>query len=491
MAKNKKKSKERQNHIQDLMVLRLYLFNTEYRMKLITLVKAEYFKDPNMSDIFIEVMKKYEKKMKWPKSIMGMVMRNPWGDDAEIIKEKVEIVDVDKNEMEMIPLDDYIEDIRSWIQRRMHYIFLRDSYTDFEEGNDVNFIELSEEFKNISHISFESDLGISIRDNKRIIDMYSNKNQKIKMNDQYWDAITDGGCEIGTLNVLMGPSHVGKSRAMINMAHKYQQNPDNDILYITLEMSEKKVIEKFDALILDITTKELASLSRKDDKAKWLKYMETKEALLSKMGNIYVKRYPASSASVADFSVLLNNMRCKGIEPKIIFIDYMGIGSAVGYNGNSDNSHALGRIIAEQYRDFFESDQLLGWTSAQTYSGTQKKAMDMNMFDIAGSKAISATADLFGVIIQDKYMTRANQQLIKLDKNRHCGITGDSIIYQIHHDKYKLESIGIRDKKFQYSELVEGEDVFNKNHSNTVKELREKTNKLKKSKNKKNKKSKK
>jgi hypothetical protein len=443
-----------------------------------------------MSEIFTTVMKKYEKKMVWPKAIKGIVMRNPWGDDAEIIKEKLEIIDVDKIEMELIPLDDYIEDIRLWVQRRMHYNWLRDNYNKYEEGNDVNFIELSEEFKKISHITFESDLGISLRDNERIIDMYSKVNQKIKMGDQYWDAVTDGGCEIGTLNVLMGPSHVGKSRAMINMAHKYQQKPDNDILYVTLEMSEKKVIEKFDSLLLGITTKELASLSKKDDKVRWMKYMETKEALLSKMGNVYVKRYPASSASVSDFSVLLNNMRCKGIEPKIIFIDYMGIGSAVGYS-DSDNSHTLGRIIAEQYRDFFENDKLLGWTSVQTYSGTQKRAFDMNMFDVAGSKAISATADLFGIIIQDKHMIRNNQQIIKLDKNRHCGITGDGIIYQIHHDKYKLESIGIRDKKFQYSELVEGEDVFNKNHSSTVQSLREKTTKLKKSKNKKNKKSKK
>lgn len=482
----KKNQKKRQDHISDLMVLRLFLFNTEYRLKLISLIKVSYFNDVNMSDILSEVMKKYQKKMVWPKSIKGLVMRNPWGDDAEIIQEKLDIIDVDKIEMELIPLDDFIEDVRLWLQRRMHFNWLRDNYTEYEEGNDINFIELSEDFKKISQITFESDFGISIRDNKRIIDMYTNSSQKIKMNDQYWDAVTDGGCEIGTLNVLMGTSHVGKSRAMINMAHKYQQNPDNDILYITLEMSEKKVLEKFDSLLLNITTKELSSLSKKDDKSKWLKYMETKEALLSKMGNIYVKRYPASSASVADFSALLNNMRCKLINPKIIFIDYMGIGSAVGHTAN--NSHELGRIIAEQYRDYFESEGLLGWTSVQTYQGTQKRPTDMNMFDVAGSKAISATADLFGVIIQDKHMTRVNQQMIKLDKNRHCGITGDSIIYQIHHDKYKLESIGIRDKKFQYSDLADGEDVFNKNHSSTVESLREKTNKLKKSKNKKRKK---
>jgi archaellum biogenesis ATPase FlaH len=469
MSKNKKIKK---SPISDLMVFRLFMFNDLYRSKMLPIIKSEYFEDPNMKEIFEKVIEVFEKNNKFPKSIKGIVYRNHWGNKKDVLQEKLDIVNVDKKELELIPVEDYLESIQVWLQGKAFVNVIKSGFNTLNDVGSVDFLDYSDRIKKISKLSFDTEIGLNLRDNKKIIDIYQKSSPKIKMNNEHWDYVTAGGCAVGTLNVLMGMSHSGKSRHMINMAMDYIKDPNTNVLYISLEMTNRQMMERFDSLLLNTTTKELRELILSNDEDKIALYEQAKDKLLAKMGQIVVKRYPASTANIIDFSNLMYNLRAQNFVPRVVFIDYLGTGTTS--DSLNLSSHELGRKIAEQYRDFFEQEQVVGWTSVQTYQGTQKSQKDMNMFDVAGSKAIAATADLFGVIKQPPSLVKTNQQIITLDKNREEGIIGTGIIYQLGNPKFKVTSIGIRNSVESDEEETEIKDEKGSNSVRNASNLRNK-----------------
>ena len=74
---------------------------------------------------------------------------------------------------------------------------------------------------------------------------------KVKTGYQTLDHMLGGGWDIGTLNMLMGETNSGKSLWMQNLAVA-SANQGYNVLYITLEMSERKVLKRVGAMRLKI-----------------------------------------------------------------------------------------------------------------------------------------------------------------------------------------------------------------------------------------------
>ena len=87
-----------------------------------------------------------------------------------------------------------------------------------------------------------------------------------------WSSLTellDGGWDLKTLNMIIGPSNSGKSLWLTNIAAS-AANHGKNVLYISLEMSEKKILKRIGANRLEIPIYEY------DDKSKDINYIEKK-----------------------------------------------------------------------------------------------------------------------------------------------------------------------------------------------------------------------
>lgn len=443
---------KKRDEISDLLVFRLFLFSEVYRSKMINILNPEYFSDTNMSDIVEECQRIFRRSMKFPKNVYAVIQRNKWNDTPELLKQKEKLIDVDEDKFAEILLEDYLADIEKWLKQKAFYKILMDGY-DAVEKDEIQYNDFAKEVKKIEMLNFDEDLGLDISDTDKVFTEYLNNSKRVFMGDRFWDSVTTG-IEVGSLNVGMGLTHIGKTRFLVNKAYDYAENPNNTIVYFTLEMNERQIAEKLDAFLMDMTTQELYKIMRVDEHKDI--FRKAREEKLAKRGKIIIKKYPASTAHVGHFASFLQLLRHKGINPNIVIIDYMGSGAVMGANGFTDDSHRLGKLIAEQYRDFAEQEKVILWTVIQTYSASDKDPKKITMFDAAGSKAISAVSDMFVILLQSTALAKTSQQLAIIDKNRHSGITNVSILYNVLKEKYRIKPFSIIKNRYETDDILDG-----------------------------------
>jgi len=130
-----------------------------------------------------------------------------------------------------------------------------DTITDFkdvlESANKIKSIV--ENMSKTDFVNDDEDLGSDFDDAEQHLQDQSK--YKVKTGFSSLDHILGGGWDVQTLNILMGMSNAGKSLWMQNLAIR-SANIGYNVLYITLEMSEKKVMKRLGSMRLHIPINE-------------------------------------------------------------------------------------------------------------------------------------------------------------------------------------------------------------------------------------------
>ena len=162
----------------------------------------------------------------------------------------------------------------------------------------------------MSSISFTSD-NDDLGSDFDIAENHLQDNGMLKVSCGYStiDHMLGGGWDTGTLNCLMASTNNGKSLWMQNFAVRSADQGHN-VLYITLEMSEKKVLKRLGSMGLKIPINDY------DEKSKDVGFMKKKikerrtasdDGLFDKkVGRIITKFWAAGTATVDDF----DNFEC-------------------------------------------------------------------------------------------------------------------------------------------------------------------------------------
>jgi len=180
-------------------------------------------------------------------------------------------------------------------------------------------------------------------------------------------------------------------------------------------MSERKILERFDANLLNVPIHDLYTLNKKDFNNR-LQHLHTKTN-----GKLFVKEYPTSCASIADFEILIDEIEAKyGIKFDAVFVDYLNIAISSRIKMGSTNSYGWIKAIAEELRGLFVRKNVAGWTATQTQRGAAK-ASDFGENEIAESFAIAHVVDLMLGLIVDEQMKEDNEAIIKQIYNRYAG----------------------------------------------------------------------
>lgn len=196
----------------------------------------------------------------------------------------------------------------------------------------------------------------------------------------------------------------------------------HNVLYITLEMSEKKVMKRLGAMRLTIPINEYDEKSKDEEfmrkKIESLKNTSKGNGLFDKkLGKIITKFWAAGTATISDFDNYIQKIKDKrGIKIDLIIVDYITL-IAPAKGPGSDNLYSKGKQLAEGLRALASKYSCPLITAVQVSKDAWNSA-DITLESVPESKAIAETADTFFAVIRTEEMKRQNVYRFKLLKQR-------------------------------------------------------------------------
>ena len=276
---------------------------------------------------------------------------------------------------------------------------------------------------------------------------YHRTEKKIPFDLEFFNKITQGGLSNKTLNIALAGTGVGKSLFMCHVASN-ALSQGNNVLYITLEMSEERIAERIDANLLNIKLDDLISLPKK-------MYEKKIDDLKSTVkGRLIIKEYPTAAASTNHFRALLNELNLKkNFKPDLIFVDYINICASSRIRaGQYVNSYSYIKSIAEELRGLAVEYDVPIMSATQTNrAGFQNT--DVGLEDTSESFGLPATADFMFAIISNDNLDADGQILIKQLKNRYSDPTSNKK-FLVGVDRAKMKLIDLGEKASQ-ADLVD------------------------------------
>jgi replicative DNA helicase len=295
-----------------------------------------------------------------------------------------------------------------------------DSISDFSKA-----VEAADRIKSIvdemSSTNFvqDDDMGSDFDDPENHVQ--DSSKFKVKCGFESIDHMLGGGWDISTLNVIMAETNNGKSLWMQNFAFKAADMGHN-VLYITLEMSERKVMKRIGAMRLKIPINEYDVLSKDTEMirkkiANLSRTAEGGDLFDKKVGKIFTKFWAAGTATVTDFDNYIQKLKeKKDIKIDLVIVDYITL-VATNKGAMADNLYTKGKTLAEALRAVGAKYKCPVITGVQVAKDAWNSA-DITLESVPESKAIAETADTFFAIIRTEEMKRQNLYRFKLLKQR-------------------------------------------------------------------------
>lgn len=224
--------------------------------------------------------------------------------------------------------------------------------------------------------------------------------------------ITSGGIPLKTINAILGSTHVGKTRMLLNLAMDYFLNGIN-VAYVTLEISQEDILGRAMSHILHKSIKEI---STKPSKQIYQLYKNFKQKHTG-TGKLYIKEFPTSEFTPRDFEQYVDSFKNKDPEdrPQVFIVDYLQIMGTM--SNNVQGSYFSLKENIEKLRGVAQKNDIVIWTAGQLKRNSHNKiGNDVN--DVSESWAIIATADFVSIIEENDAFKQYGVQIMRVRKNR-------------------------------------------------------------------------
>ena len=397
-------------------ILTNLIFNSEYTRKVIPYIKGEYFQDTTQRIVF-ETIDGYVEKYKV----------NP--DNIEVIKLDLEKATLNEEQYKKsleyvdsfsLPISDeqfkwLVDETEKWCKDKAIYnAILSGIHIIDGKSKDQTPDAIPEILTDALSVSFDTHIGHDYMEQyEERYDYYHEKEEKIPFDLDFFNRITKGGLPNKTLNVCLAGTGVGKSLFMCHVAAATLLQGKN-VLYITLEMAEKKIAERIDANLMNLTLDDVHDLPKRMFESRIEKIQKKTQ------GKLIIKEYPTASAHCGHFRALHNELLLKkSFRPHIIFIDYINICASQRFKyGSNVNSYTYIKGIAEEMRGLAVELNVPIVSATQT-TRQGFTSTDIGLEDTSESFGLPATADLMFALISTEELEGLNQMLVKQLKNRY------------------------------------------------------------------------
>ena len=292
--------------------------------------------------------------------------------------------------------------------------------------------------KDAVQISLTKDMGTDyFADPKGRIEKYFNSGGQVSTGWPQMDRLLYGGFSRGELNIFAGGSGSGKSLVMMNIALNWIQAGLSGV-YITLELSEELTSLRTDAMLTNMSTKDI----RKD-----IGTTELKVKLVGKKsGNYQVKGLPAQS-NINDIRAYLKEYQIQtGKRVDFVMIDYLDLLMPVSAKVSPNDLFVKDKYVSEELRNLAKELQILMVTASQL----NRSAVEEVEFDhshISGGISKINTADnVFGIFTSRQMKERGKYQ-IQCMKSRSSTGVGQKIDLEYDIDTMRITDAGGEDSE--------------------------------------------
>ena len=396
-------------------ILNNLIHNEEYTRKVIPFLKADYFQDFTEKTIFLGV-NQYVEKYKSIPDIEALTIDiqkiSQTEDQHKTVQEYISTRFVSFSKVDEQWL---LDETEKFCKDKAIYNAILDGIHIIDgKSKDQTPEVIPSILTDALAVSFDSNVGHDYMEQaEERFDYYHEVEDKIPFDLDFFNKITKGGLPPKTLNVCLAGTGVGKSLFMCHVAASALLQSKN-VLYISLEMAEKKIAERIDANLMNISMEDLHDLPRRMFDSRMEKLQKKTE------GKFIIKEYPTASAHCGHFRALHNELLLKKqFRPDIIFIDYINICASSRFKyGSNVNSYTYIKGIAEEMRGLAVELNVPIVSATQT-TRQGFVSTDIGLEDSSESFGLPATADLMFALISTEELEELNQMLVKQLKNRY------------------------------------------------------------------------
>ena len=302
-----------------------------------------------------------------------------------------------------------LNEVQTFCRHRATEIEIKRASLAIQEDSSREALELIfQNFKEITEISLEKDLGIEVHyDALRIL---SERDEEIikPTGFKHLDLVIGKGLPSPGLVMLAGTSGLGKSVTLANFGVNYCQQGEF-VVYISLELNQKRIFQRVCAMMSDVPIRHLHA-----ERDKISGFMEYR--LQSGDGLFYLKKMGMSGTTVSHINAYLKELRIKtGRKPTILILDYLDLLHPRTRLRDLGNLHVKDKYAAEETYSLCEDWNLLGITASQMV----KNNSDMDAFDHASVAGGTPKINTMDYVIA---LQRKEEELImRILKGRYGG----------------------------------------------------------------------
>lgn len=409
-------------------------------------IKKGFYTSEDIDALHYLATKFYEKFHETPSSAQMKLLTQKAASKITVDEDLIDVIyaaDLNQYDEEWL-----VSTAESWIKWRNFDTTLIDTieYVKTTQVNPDNVDSIISKVKTLindrNSLVFNSDIGL---DFFNPTDHVQTDVSKVSTGYNFLDRALGGGYDKdGTLTVYVGEQNIGKSIYLANDASNFVKMGTNTAV-ITAEMSAHKFMKRIGSNLLSIAMNEYEEKTKNSEYIR--RRLETVGDGLTPPGQLFVKQFPTSQATVPDIEAYLKQIEEeRKIKLGAVVIDYINILSNYR-NPNSENTYLKIKQIAEDLRAMGVRNKWLIVTATQiTRSGYNSS--DIGMSDVAESAGLSHTADVMLGIIQDDIMRASYEYWLKILKIRDG------------------EGRGVKCKlniNYQYMRLTETDEISNSN----------------------------
>ena len=445
-------------------ILSNLISSSDYTRKVIPYIKEEYFQDSTEKVVF-KTISMYVDRYKSPpedKEIIKLDLQKATLNEEQykVAKEYVDNLSSDISEEQFEWL---IDETEKWCKDKAIYnAILSGIHIIDGKSKDQTADAIPDILIDALSVSFDTHIGHDYMEQyEERYDYYHEVEEKIPFDLEFFNKITKGGLPNKTLNICLAGTGVGKSLFMCHVAAASLMMGKN-VLYITLEMAEKKIAERIDANLMNISLTDLHDLPKRMFESRIEKIQKKTH------GKLIIKEYPTASAHCGHFRSLHNELLLKkSFKPDIIFVDYINICASQRFRyGSNVNSYTYIKGIAEEMRGL-AVELNVPFVSATQTTRQGFTSTDIGLEDTSESFGLPATADLMFALISTEELEGLNQMLVKQLKNRYNDPTVNKrFIIGVERAKMKLYDVSqsaqkdLVDTGQEDTDMAEVEDRF-------------------------------
>ena len=221
-----------------------------------------------------------------------------------------------------------------------------------------------------------------------------------------------GGFCTGEETIIAAPPNMGKTALLGNLAYGAARN-DNGVMYYTLEIGAERMLCRFLAKMTVKPTAELQDITQLGRNVRRVRRV-LKHFRLTSNGTIYVKHFPARTATVDSLRAHLAMVNGQDVHPKLIIVDYADL---IRPSRKDGKTYETLRETCEELRAMADEFAVHLITASQsTRNSLYAEIIDLD--DLAESWGKAQTADTIVALCQTAQEAKAEVARLFVAKAR-------------------------------------------------------------------------